>query len=138
VWKLFRSLFRRARSDAGFTLIEVLVALSVVAVSLVAIGSLIASTVRGVRTIDRHLALTETARAVMTALPSREELVPGSQSGELADHRWRVDVLPFPIDDPETRAQARWIPQTVIVRVQSPQGGILQLNTVRLKHRIGG
>jgi general secretion pathway protein I len=126
------------RRNAGFTLIEVLVALSVVAVSLVAIGSLIASTIRGVRSLDRHLALAETARAVMTGLPNRDELARGSLQGELADHRWRVDVSPFPIDNPQMLEQARWIPQTVVIRVQSPQGGILQLNTVRLKHRIGG
>jgi general secretion pathway protein I len=136
---LSRSPFsRRAQGDAGFTLIEVLVALSVVAVSLVAIGSLIAANVRGVRSLDPHLALTETARAVMTGLPGRNELVPGSISGELADHRWRVDVLPFVTEDPQTQATARWIPQTVVIRVQSPQGGILQLNTVRLRQRVGG
>jgi general secretion pathway protein I len=130
--------FSRPRDDAGFTLIEVLVALSVVAVSLVTIGSLIATTVRGVRTLDRRLALAETARAVMTGLPSRQELPAGNMSGELAEHRWRVDVLPFVTDDPETQAKARWVPQTVVIRVQSPQGGILQLNTVRLRRRIGG
>jgi general secretion pathway protein I len=135
---LSRSLFRRGGSDAGFTLIEVLVALSVVAVSLVAIGSLVAANVRGVRSLDPHLALTETARAVMTGLPGRTELVPGTMSGELASHRWRVDVLPFATEDPQTQATARWIPQTVVIRVQSPQGGILQLNTVRLRHRVGG
>ena len=135
---MFRCLCRRTRSNAGFTLIEVLVALSVVAVSLVAIGSLIASTIRGVRSLDRHLALAETARAVMTGLPNRDELALGTLEGELADHRWRVDVQAFPIDNPEILAQARWIPQTVTIRVQSPQGGILQLNTVRLRHRIGG
>lgn len=133
-----RSRSRRRRGERGFTLIEVLVALSVVAVSLVAIGSLIASTIRGARAIDRRLALTETARAVMTGLPNRSELSPGSLTGELADHRWRVDVQPFPINDPEALAQARWIPQNVVIRVESPQGGILQINTVRLKHRIGG
>ena len=53
----------RARA-AGFTLIEVLVALAVVAVSLSAIGSLIAATIRGARSVDAHLALIETARAI--------------------------------------------------------------------------
>ena len=28
-----------------------------------------------------------------------------------------------------------WIPETVVVRVQSPSGPILQVNTVRLRRR---
>jgi len=121
---------------AGFTLIEVLVALTVVAISLAAIGSLIATTIRGVRSLDTRLALIETARAVVTGLPDREELAPGNFSGDLAGHRWRVDVLPFLIDAIDTQNPAPWTPQTVVVRVQSPAGPILQLNTVRLRRKV--
>jgi general secretion pathway protein I len=124
---------RRRRSVAGFTLIEVLVALSVVAVSLTAIGSLIATTVRGIRSLDRRVALVETARAVMAGLPDREQLVPGSLSGELAGHRWRIDVSPLVTDaDPQASA---WTPYSVVVQVQPPSGPILQINTVRLRQR---
>ena len=128
--------FRRGRAVAGFTLIEVLVALTVVAISLAAIGSLIATTIRGVRSLDTRLALIETARAVVTGLPDREELAPGNFSGDLASHRWRVDVLPFLIDAIDTQNPAPWTPQTVVVRVQSPAGPILQLNTVRLRRKV--
>jgi general secretion pathway protein I len=116
-------------------LIEVLIALAVVAVSLAAIGSTIATTVRGARSIDRRLALVETSRAIMTGLPDRNELSPGSFSGELASHRWRVDVQPFIVDGAVNQDTARWIPQSVTIHVQSPLGGILQLDTVRLRRR---
>ena len=124
--------FRCAKGTEGFTLIEVLVALTVVAVTLSAIGSLIAVTIRGARSVSGHLALVETARSIMTGLPERGELGPGSFSGEAAGHRWRVDVLPFYADfvDPQ---KTDWVPQTVVVRVQSPSGPILQINTVRLR-----
>jgi general secretion pathway protein I len=132
---LFRSSNSRsaAKRQRGFTLIEVLVALAVVAVSLSAIGSLIAVTVRGARAVGAHLALIETARGIITGLPDRNDLAPGNVSGESAGYRWRVDVLPFHADfvDPE----AAWLPQTVVVRVQSPAGKILQLNTVRLRRK---
>jgi len=123
----------RHSGNEGFTLIEVLVALTVVAITLSAIGSLVATTIRGARSVGGHLALTETARAILTGMPARNELNPGNFSGEVAGHRWRVDVLPFYADfvDP---AKSSWIPQTVVVRVQSPNGPILQLNTVSL-HR---
>ena len=65
------------------------------AVSLSAIGSLIAVTVRGARAVGAHLALIETARGIITGLPDRDELAPGNISGESAGYRWRVDVLPF-------------------------------------------
>ncbi|MEA2907876.1 MAG: ral secretion pathway protein [Alphaproteobacteria bacterium] len=124
----------RRRGDAGFTLIEVLVALAVIAVVLTAIGSLVAASARGTRSIDAHLALVETARAIETGLPSREDLKTGSFSGELAGHRWRVDVQPFAANV-DSRTPSQWIPLTVVIRVQSPAGSVLQLDTVRLRRR---
>jgi general secretion pathway protein I len=123
---------------AGFTLIEVLVALSVVAVSLVAIGSLIATTVRGTRSIEQHLAMIETARAIEIALPERDQLAAGSLSGESSGHRWRIDVLPFMSNFVDPRIATPWVPQTVVVTVESPSGSVLQINTVRLRKRTGG
>jgi len=123
------------RATAGFTLIEVLVALSVVAISLAAIGSLMAVTTRGARAVGLHLTLIETARAIITGLPDREQIEPGNFSGESAGHRWRVDVLPFYADFIDQRATTAWSPQTVVVRVQSPGGKVLQVNTVRLRRK---
>ena len=131
-------MFRRngcKRGTRGFTLIEVLVALSVVAISLAAIGSLIAVTTRGARAVGLHLTLIETARSIITGLPDRDQLEPGNFSGENAGHRWRVDVLPFLADFVDPQQPTIWIPQTVAVRVQSPSGKILQVNTVRLRRK---
>jgi general secretion pathway protein I len=132
---LFRAISsEREASEAGFTLVEVLVALVVVAVSLAAIGSLIAVTTRGVRAVGAHLDLVETTRTIFTGLPDRNQLVPGNLAGEIGGHRWRADVLPFYADFVDPQA-GNWIPQTVVLRVQSPAGPILQVNTVRLRRR---
>src|SRR5258708_21911780 len=86
---------RAAQGSAqGFTLIEVLVALAVIAVVLTAIGSLIAGSVRGARALDQHLTLIETARAVEAGLPDRADLKLGTLAGEVSGQRWRVRVRP--------------------------------------------
>jgi general secretion pathway protein I len=125
------------RGVAGFTLIEVLIALAIVSASLAAIGSLMATTVRAMRAIDQRVALVETARAVETGLPDRGNLA-GGLAGDLAGHRWRVDVAPFVADFVDPRLPTPWVPQTVVIRVQSPGGTTLQVNTVRLRRRTGG
>ncbi len=86
-------------SDAGFTLIEALVALAIVAAVLGSIGAVIATTVKGTRSIDQRVALAGTAGALLAALPARNLLKPGRQSGETAGHRWRIDVSPMQIPD---------------------------------------
>lgn len=127
---------RERERRAGFTLIEVVVALALIAVGLTAIGSLIATTIRGTHALDQHLSLAETARAVEAALPSRDDLPAQSSSGEMAGHRWRVDLLPFQASFVDPRLPSPWLPQTVVITVRAPNGPVLQINTVRLQRRV--
>jgi len=127
-----------AGSQAGFTVIEVLVALVLVATSLAAIGSLMATTMRGVRSLEQHVALIESARAVTAGLPLHGQLVPGALSGETSGHRWRVDVSPWTGGGVAVLADSPWIPQLIAIQVQSPSGAILNLRTVRLQKRPAG
>jgi general secretion pathway protein I len=129
--------FKRDDTVAGFTLIEVLVALVVVAISLAAVGSLMAATVRGTRSIEQHLALVETARAIEAALPDRGDLPSGSLVGEMSGYRWRIDVEPFATRFVDPRLATPWAPQTITITVQAPGGPLLRLDTVRLRRRIG-
>jgi prepilin-type N-terminal cleavage/methylation domain-containing protein len=117
----------------GFTLVEVLVALSILAIALAPIGELIATSVHGARSIADHLSRLEIARAIMAALPSREKLVDGTLSGEIADNHWRVDVLPFPMSGTDSQPSARWVAQTVIVTTRSSNGGLIKITTIRLQ-----
>lgn len=119
--------------QAGFTMIEALVALVVIAVSLVAIGSLIAVNVRSTEAAEQRLAMDQTAQALLTALPDRNDLTLGESRGEVADERWRIDVLPFAADFIDPGNPTPWVPQAVILRVQSPNGSILRIDTVRLR-----
>jgi general secretion pathway protein I len=128
-------LSRKSCSDgiAGFTLIEALVALAIVAAVLSSIGAVIATTVKGTRSIDQRLALTGAAETLLAALPARNLLKPGRQSGELAGHRWRIDVSPMNAADASDAPQTqRFVPLVVNMRLQAPGGPAIQITTVRL------
>ena len=132
---MWRSSCERESARAGFTLIEVVVALALVAVALTAIGALIATTIRGTRSLDQHLSLAETARAIEAALPGRDQLAAGSSAGETAGHRWRIDVRPFRASFVDPRLPTPWVPQSVVITVRAPDGPLLQIETVRLQRR---
>jgi len=126
--------FARKRAR-GFTLIEALVALAIIAAVLSSIGAVIGTTAKGTRTIGQRLALTGAAETVFAALPARNALKPGRQSGELAGHRWRIDVTPLNVADTEA-SQGRFVPLAVNMRMQAPGGPAIQLTTVRLVPKV--
>jgi general secretion pathway protein I len=120
---------------AGFTLIEVLIALAIVGISLVSIGSVMGTSIRGARALDRHVALLDAARAVEAGLPDRAQLGPGDLSGDFSGNRWRVNVSPFLDSTVDPHPSSRWAPQSVTILVTSPSGATLRIDTVRLRRR---
>ncbi len=124
------------RPDAGFTIIEVLVALAVVAVVIVAVGSLMSTSVRGVRAFERHVALMQATRAAMTtAIPPRRELQPGLSSGQSDGYRWSIDVSALGGEWAVPDSKSAWVPELVRIRVSSPSGATSDIRTVRLMKR---
>jgi general secretion pathway protein I len=119
--------------DAGFTIIEVLIALAIVAVSIVAIGSVMSTNVRGVRSLEQHVTLMQTVRSVMTAeLPPRAELGFGTLSGKASDHQWKIDVGPMGEEWDAPGTDVAWVPALVRIQVRSPSGAVTDIKTVRL------
>jgi general secretion pathway protein I len=135
-------LFRRNRCnrEAGFTLIEVLVALAVVAVCLSAIGAVIATTVRGTRGIEDRLAMAGIAETLLAGLVDRGSLHEGSSSGEISGDRWRIDVsvLPDALIDGAASSESQWALLSIVIRVQTFRGASYQVNTTRLVPRASG
>jgi general secretion pathway protein I len=120
---------------AGFTLIEVLVSIAVVAITIGAIGSVTATATRGVQTLEQHLALVETIRTVASTLPARDQPVPGSLAGEIYGHRWRLDAVPYTGGGIAPIPDSPWFPETLKIRVQSPSGAVVGVETMRLQLR---
>ncbi len=120
---------------AGFTLLEVLVALAVLTVLLTSIGTLVAANMRGTRALDQHLALIATARAIEAGLPSASQAVDSPLTGDMNGQVWRVDYRPFTGGNVAVRHASPWVPQTVTITVASPSGAKFRLETVRLQRR---
>jgi general secretion pathway protein I len=149
---------RPPRGSSGFTLIEVLVAISVLAVVLGAIGAVVGNTVRTIRSVDRRLPLLETAQSLIASLPTRDALQPGTQSGTSGEFRWRIDAVLLNLNVPDDAAAAlstaatgaspaaatgaspkvNWVPLAITVRVQGSEGPPVRLDTVRLIPRPPG
>lgn len=122
--------FARATAVEGFTLLEVLVALAVAAAVLAAIGQVMGANGRGARALEARTGLLSTARAVETGIPARRDLALGRTDGDIAGHGWRMDVRPLAVAGlPEG---AKWAPRDVVIRVRSPSGAMVVLETVRL------
>jgi general secretion pathway protein I len=127
-----------ARSEsgtAGFTLIEVLVALALVAVSLAAIGRVVAVTSHGVPRLEQRVAAVETLRNLLAGLSPRSRLAAGSLSGEAFGQRWRIDTRPWQGAGLAPRPNSPWAPQAVTIEVREPSGAVMNVETVRLLSR---
>jgi general secretion pathway protein I len=124
-----------AGDTAGFTILEVLVAIAVVAIVLSAIGAVVTSTTRGVRALEQHVVLVETARSVAAGLRSRDPLPVNAQSGQLYGSRWQIGMTPLTDGPTLPDAQSTWLPQLVTIRVQSPSGATIDIKSVRLQRR---
>jgi len=107
------------------------VALAIIAAVLSSIGAVIGTTAKGTRAVGQRLELTSAAETVFAGMPARNALKPGRQSGEMAGHRWRLDVAPLNVA-PAEAAEVRFVPLAVNLRMQTPGGPAVQITTVRL------
>ncbi|ABD88550.1 prepilin-type N-terminal cleavage/methylation domain-containing protein [Rhodopseudomonas palustris] len=121
------------RGEDGFTMIEAVVALALVAVVLAAIGSLVATNARGVRNLEQHVTLAQIARMVANTIPRYGDALPDELAGETSGYRWQMRASP--LLDAAAVPGSRFIAQRVELRVKSPSGAMVSLETVRLQNR---
>lgn len=119
------------KETAGFTLLEALVALAVTGAGMAAIGALMNSSLLVTLHTERHLAEIEGVRKIIAGLPSRESLHFGRLTGLLDGHKWRIDSAP--VSTTSSSGETKWIPQRISLLVQSPSGGTIEVDTIRLR-----
>ena len=114
------------KREAGFTLIEALVALAVLGVVLAAVLRAYGAGFRSAeRAETRTQALLIAESRLAEAAASLRE--PGEASGAQGPYAWRIVAAPFPLDGvekPLLRLEAR---------VVAPDGGEVRLATLRLR-----
>jgi hypothetical protein len=129
---LFRSTPRPNSHSRGFTLVESLVALTIMMIVLSAIAGLSASSLRSGRYVERHVAEVENVQQILAGLPGRSELTSGTLTGEMAGYRWRLDAAPFSAPFVVPGVQTRWTPEKIVLTVQGPGGVPLSYDMIRL------
>ncbi len=134
---MFHPTLRPNSRSRGFTLVEALVALTVMVILLSAIGGLSASSFRTGGYVERHVADMENVKQILAGLPGRDQLANPTQSGETAGYRWRLDVRPFGAAFLAPGAQTPWRPETIVLTIQGPSGAPLSFDIVRLVRTAG-
>ena len=84
-----------AGGSAGFTLLEALIAIVILALSLSALLPLYGTGLRGVAHIDDHLRARLLAQSVMAEMSLRSAPATGPLQGRLDQFAWTLSVTPF-------------------------------------------
>jgi general secretion pathway protein I len=119
------------RGKAGFTLLEALIAITVLALSLSALLSLYSTGLRGVAAIDGNMRARLLAQSVMAEMSHERASRPGKVQGRSDQFTWTLTVAPY--DEPE-RGQQRspWTLHHLVVTVSWPHGRQIELQTLRM------
>ena len=123
----------RRRRAGGFTLLEVLVAMTILAVALVSLMQAFSSGLRGLSVAEANSALVMQARSTMARVGSLIPLEDGDQEGVLDDGtQWSVVVRPYEGEDEDTMATLPWTPYEVELTVIGTDGATITLNSMRV------
>ena len=116
----------------GFTLMEIIVALAILAVALTALMQAFSGGLRAATASERQAAATLIARSLLERIGRDVPLVPGERSGLTDDgYRWLVRIEPAKVIDPDRAADSPVLPFEVQVQVAGAARPVT-LTTLRL------
>jgi general secretion pathway protein I len=126
----------RGNRTRGFTLLEVLVAFTILAVGLVALLRAFSSGLRGLDAAETASIAVQHARSKMAEVGSVIPLEPGAEEGAFDDgFRWRVAIEPHELGDGAAAEALPLLPYEVEVTVTGSRGGAVTLRSLRLAPR---
>src|SRR5262249_5860463 len=106
------------RRQRGFTLIEIVVALAILAVALTALFQAFSSGLRAAGVTERQASAVMLARSLLDRVGQDIPLVAGEKAGVTEDGlRWGIAIAPSPLIAPERRADTPVLPFDVVVTV---------------------
>ncbi len=127
----------RDNRTRGFTLLEVLVAFTILAVALVALLRAFSSGLRGLDAAEAATAAVQHARSKIEEIGSVIPLEPGLHEGDFEDgYHWRVVIEPHELGDAAAAETLPLLPYEIEVTVTGETGGgTVTLRSLRLAPR---
>ena len=122
----------RGKATAGFTLLEALIAIVILALSLSALLSLYSTGLRGINVIAGQLRARLLAQSVMAELSYDRALRPGTLEGRFDQFAWTLSVTPFEDGDADPRQPGPWTMHQLDLTVSWPVGRRFELQTLRM------
>jgi len=123
--------FRKRRP--GFTLIEIIVALAILAVALGTLFQAFSTGLRATAVADRQAAAVMLAQSLLDRIGQDIPLAAGEQAGVSEDGmHWSIAIVPSPLIALDRRADSPLLPFDVAVTIAGDGGRPLTLTTLRL------
>lgn len=126
---------RAAPRAAGFTLVEVIVAFTILAIALVALMQAFSGGLRGLSAVESQALALAHARTKLEEVGVTMPLAPGAFEDEFDDgYRWRVTIAPSPTQPDSAFAAPALQLYAVQVEITPGRGGTggVTLNSLRL------
>ena len=130
---------RRFRGNAGFTMVEALVAFVVLATLTLAVQRGLAASIASTTRADERLGADLVARTLISAPTGTGPSTLQAQSGTMNGFAWTIRFehleLPMASRNAPTAKHVAWVPVRMLITVSTPSGSDMKIETVRL---VGG
>ena len=127
-----RSRRDNGKGQAGFTLLEALVALALVLAFAAALGPHLSQARRIMDHAEGRVAAQVLLRSLLDAPFDRSGLANASRKGEASGLRWRIVAEPVVAAAPGAPDQPRWLPYRVTASVAWGSDQVIMAETIRL------
>jgi general secretion pathway protein I len=130
-----RGASRSCCREAGFTLLETLVALVILSFALTALYNSTGTSARAIRASGAHMEARLLAETMLAEVASLRAPKPGTTSGSYKQFRWHTNIAPAVGDWVPPTKDTPFVPYHVTVTVEWPVGRRFVLQTVHLRAR---